>query len=554
MKAFQKYKPFPPVILENRQWPARVIDSAPIWCSVDLRDGNQALPIPMNVSEKLEMFHLLLELGFKQIEVGFPSASDTEYAFLRKIIDEKLIPDDVTIQVLTQSRKELIEKTFESLQGAKKAIIHLYNSTSTLQRKVVFGKEQKEIIKIAVNGASLIQDFMAQNKGLEIIHEYSPESFTGTELDFALEICHEVMDVWQPTPQKKLILNLPSTVEMAMPNVYADQIEWFGQNVKKRDSVLISLHAHNDRGTSVAASEMALLAGADRVEGTLFGNGERTGNADILTIGMNLFSQGINPQLDFSNMQKIVDIYQRCTRMPVHPRHPYAGDLVYTAFSGSHQDAIRKGFEFNRNEKAEYWEVPYLPIDPADVGREYEAIIRINSQSGKGGVAFIMEQEFGYKLPKNMHPEFGDIIKKATDRVGKELSPSEIFQIFKEEYLEQKTHFQLLNYKIEEKAEQVSLYAEIELENKKQSFEAKGNGPIDAFFTGLKSLGISGFKFISYDEHSLNEGSDSKAVAYIQLENNAGERIYGVGLASNINTASIYALLCAINRGITRKS
>ena len=550
MKTYQKYKPFPPIELKNREWPGKTITQAPIWCSVDLRDGNQALPIPMNINEKLEMFNLLLSLGFKEIEVGFPSASDTEYHFLRKIIEENRIPQDVKVQILTQSRKELISKSFESLKGAKQAIIHLYNSTSTLQRKVVFNKDRKEIKQIAVDGAKLIKDFMEQYPETEFFHEYSPESFTGTELDFALEICEAVMDVWQPTPKKKVILNLPSTVEMATPNVYADQIEWMSKHLSRRDSVLISVHAHNDRGTSVAASELALLAGADRVEGTLFGNGERTGNCDILNMSLNMMSQGIDPVINLTNMKEIVSVYERCTKIPVHVRHPYAGTLVYTAFSGSHQDAIRKGLEIYRRENKDSWEVPYLPIDPADLGREYEAIIRINSQSGKGGVAYIMEAEIGYKMPKDMHGEFGDRIKKASDESSKELVPNEIFELFKKEYLDLRPEIQLKNYELAEKDGIVSMEAELLLKGEKKVFKTKGNGPIDAFFNGLKELGIPPFKFISYEEHSLAEGSDSKAVAYIQLESPSGKRFYGVGVDSNINTASLKAVICAVSRGL----
>lgn len=550
MKTYKKYTAFPPVQMQNREWPGKTITKAPLWCSVDLRDGNQALPIPMNINEKLEMFNLLLSLGFKEIEVGFPAASDTEYRFLRKIIEEKRIPEDVKVQILTQSRKELISKSFESLKGAKKAIIHLYNSTSTLQRRVVFNKDRKEILKIAVDGAKLIKEFMEQYPETEFFHEYSPESFTGTELDFALEICEAVMDIWQPTPQKKVILNLPSTVEMATPNIYADQIEWMSKRLSRRDSVLISVHAHNDRGTSVAASELALLAGADRVEGTLFGNGERTGNCDLLNMCLNMLTQGIDPIIDFSDIKKIVSVYERCTKIPVHVRHPYAGTLVYTAFSGSHQDAIRKGLEIYRKENSGKWEVPYLPIDPADVGREYEAIIRINSQSGKGGVAYIMEAEFGYKMPKEMHAEFGDRIKKESDETGKELMPNEIFELFKKEYLEIRPEIQLKNYELAEKAGTVSMEAEVLLNGKLKAFKTKGNGPIDAFYNGLHEFGIPTFKFISYQEHSLAEGSDSKAVAYIQLENQAGKRVFGVGVDSNINTASIQAVICAVCRGM----
>ncbi len=554
MMNYKKYKPFPPVKMEKREWPDKVITKAPIWCSVDLRDGNQALPIPMGVSEKLEFFNLLVKIGFKEIEIGFPSASETEYRFIRTLVEKNLIPEDVKIQVLTQSRKHLIEKTFESLHGVKTAIVHLYNSTSTLQRKVVFNRDKKGIIEIAKEGATLIKELENSVKGTKIIKQYSPESFTGTELDFAVEICEEVMDIWKPTPQDKIIINLPATVEMSTPNIYADQVEWFIKHLKNRDSVIISVHAHNDRGTSVAASELALLAGADRIEGTLFGNGERTGNADILTIALNLFSQGIDPELDFSNINDIVEVYERCTRMKVHPRHPYAGELVYTAFSGSHQDAIRKGLNYYELEKPQYWEVPYLPIDPADVGRQYEPIIRINSQSGKGGVAFIMENYFGFKLPKEMHPEFSQIVQKVTDETGKELKPEEIFDLFKKEYLEANHFLKLLKYKIEEdqnlsqNKNTVNIMANIEINGEKKDVKGIGNGPIDAFFHSLQNAGLSKYKFVTYEEHALSYGSDSKAVSYVCLENEEGEKRFGVGIDSNITTASMNAIVSAINR------
>lgn len=558
MMNYKKYKPFPKVDIKDRKWPDRVITEAPIWCSVDLRDGNQALPIPMNVPEKLEFFNLLTRIGFKEIEVGFPSASETEYRFTRKLIEENLIPEDVTIQVLTQSRKHLIEKTFESLQGVKKAIVHLYNSTSTLQRKVVFKTDMKGVIDIAVSGATLIQElaekFERDNPGSKIIKQYSPESFTGTELDFAVEVCEAVMDVWKPTPENKMIINLPATVEMSTPNIYADQIEWFIKHIKNRNSVIISVHTHNDRGTSVAASELAILAGAERVEGTLFGNGERTGNADILTIAMNMFSQGIDPKLDFSNINSIVEVYERCTRMKVHPRHPYAGELVYTAFSGSHQDAIKKGLAYYELEKPQYWEVPYLPIDPGDVGREYEPIIRINSQSGKGGVSFVMEHYYGFKLPKDMQPEFAQVVQRVTDETGLELKPEEIFELFKKEYLDVDSPIKLVRYKIEEsqnlaeKHNVVHIKAVLQINGKEIETKGEGNGPIDAFFHALKNAGVKDYDFVSYEEHALTQGSDSKAVSYICLQRKDGEKKYGVGINDNITTASLYAIVCAINR------
>jgi 2-isopropylmalate synthase len=545
---------YPTVSLENREWPNKQIVKAPIWCSVDLRDGNQALPTPMNVNEKIMMFKLLVSLGFKEIEIGFPSASNTEYRFLRTLIEENLIPDDVTVQVLTQSREHLIEKTFEALKGAKKAIVHLYNSTSELQRRVVFNKSKEEIIEIAVNGAKLLNEYKEKYKETDFTFEYSPESFTGTELEYALEICEAVLKVWKPTIDKKAIINLPSTVEMATPNVYADQIEWFCKNMKNRETVILSLHTHNDRGTCTASSELGLLAGADRIEGTLFGNGERTGNLDIVTMGMNIYSQGIDPNLDFSNMSQVIEVYEKCTKMIVHDRHPYAGKLVYAAFSGSHQDAIRKGFLAMKESDSPIWEVPYLPIDPHDVGKEYEEIIRINSQSGKGGTAFILENEFGFILPKEMHEEFGAVVKKNSDDLGKELSPEEIFELFKSEYLDAKKPYMLKNYEIksvqnvEREENLVNIKAHIKIENEEITIEGTGNGPIDSFFNALHESKINGCKFISYDQHALERGSTSRAVSYIQVEEN-GERYFGVGVSENIDTAALNALICAINRG-----
>lgn len=554
MMNFKKYKQYTPVNIPDRTWPSQFIKKAPQWCSVDLRDGNQALPIPMNVAEKMEFFKLLVEIGFKEIEVGFPSASDTEFRFLRELIEKGMIPDNVAVQVLTQSRKHLIERSFEALQGVKKAIVHLYNSTSELQRRVVFNKNKKEIIDIALEGAHLVQEYASKAKGTKVVKEYSPESFTGTELDYAIEVCEAVMDVWKPTPQDKMIINLPATVEMATPNIYADQIEWFLKHIKNRESITLSLHTHNDRGTSVAATELGLLAGADRVEGTLFGNGERTGNSDVMTIAMNIYSQGVDPVLDFTNMNRIVEVYERCTRMSVHPRHPYAGELVYTAFSGSHQDAIRKGLSIYERNKPEYWEVPYLPIDPSDVGKEYEAIIRINSQSGKGGVAYIMEHNFGFKLPKDMHPEFGRAVQRVSDETGEELKPDTIMSLFKKEYLEPTTPLLLKKYRIEEnqdllkKENLVEIEASMTWQGKDYDIKGSGNGPIDAFFHALSTIGLPKYQFISYDEHALSEGSDSKAVAYICLENITADKIFGVGIAQNITTASLNAIVSAINR------
>jgi 2-isopropylmalate synthase len=551
--SYTKYKKYPCINLTDRQWPNNQIEKAPIWCSVDLRDGNQSLPIPMNVEEKLKMFKLLVNLGFKEIEVGFPSASNTEFAFVRRLIEDNLVPEDVTIQVLTQSRDHLIERTFEALRGVKNAVVHLYNSTSTLQRRVVFNKSKEEIIDIAVHGAKLLNEFKEEYPETNFTFEYSPESFTGTELQYALEICEAVLKVWKPTPSKKAIINLPSTVEMSTPNVYADQIEWFCRNLSNRESVIISLHTHNDRGTCTASSELGLLAGADRIEGTLFGNGERTGNLDILTMGMNLYSQGIDPELNFSNMNNIVQIYEECTKMNVHDRHPYAGKLVYAAFSGSHQDAIRKGLLAMKEENNEYWEVPYLTIDPHDVGREYEEIIRINSQSGKGGTAYIMENEFGFILPKAMHAEFGSLVKDKSDESGSELIPEQIFELFKNEYLNRKQPYRLKAYElqsvqdVETDENTVDIKALVSIDGVDKNIEGIGNGPVDAFFNALHTYHINGCKFISYDEHALDGGSHSRAACYIQVENN-GKRYFGVGVSENIDTASLNALISALNR------
>ena len=553
----RKYKPFPPVSLPDRTWPEKTITKAPIWCSVDLRDGNQALPVPMSVEEKLEMFDLLLKIGFKEIEIGFPSASQTEYDYLRTLIDRNLIPDDVTIQLLTQSREHLIRRSFEAIKGCKNVVMHFYNSTSTLQRDVVFRKDREEIKQIAIDGAKLIREIAAEYPDTNIRYEYSPESFTGTELDYALEVCEAVIDVLEPTPQNKLILNLPATVEMHTPNVHADQIEWFCRNIKKRDCVLISLHTHNDRGTGVAAAELAVLAGADRVEGTLFGNGERTGNTDIMTMALNLYSQGVDPGLDFSDVNHVAETYKRCTRMNVHERHPYVGELVYTAFSGSHQDAIKKGLDNNRAIKSDYWEIPYLPIDPADLGREYEAIIRINSQSGKGGVAFILDSQYGYKLPKAMHPEFSRRIQKITDDTGRELKGEEIYGEFRKQYLDLDGPWSLVNYEINAKLDtdaegkeihNVGIHCTLKYKGEEMKVEGQGNGPIDAFFHALQSIDAPQVHFLSYDEHALTEGADSQAVCYIQVADSKGRSNFGVGVDSSINAASLKALLCAVNR------
>lgn len=555
-KGFKKYVPFTPEKMETRDWPSRVIEKAPTWCSVDLRDGNQALIDPMNLEEKLEYFKLLTDVGFKEIEVGFPSASDTEYEILRTLIDGGHIPDDVTIQVLVQARPHLIKKTFEAIEGAKNVILHFYNSTSSLQRKVVFKTDMDGIIDIAASAARLIRQLsepVAQS-GMNIRFEYSPESFSGTEMDNAVKICQRVIEEIGATPENRIILNLPSTVECCMPNQHADQIEYFIKHLTSRDSAIISLHPHNDRGCGVAAAEMALLAGAERIEGTLFGNGERTGNVDIVTLAMNMYSQGVDPKLDFSNIRLVKDIYERVTRLPVHQRHPYAGDLVFTAFSGSHQDAINKGVRHMKDSGSAYWEVPYLPINPADVGRQYEPIIRINSQSGKGGAAFVMETNFGYVLPKEMHPEFGAVVQAQTDRIGTELQPDEIFELFKSEYLDISRPYSLSRHSFTESVEDghshVNFEGELCFGNESRLITGEGNGPIDSFFDAVSNLKIGDFKFESYSEHAIAAGSDSKAVAYIQLLTPAGKSVFGVGISSNINLASIRGIICAVNRAV----
>lgn len=557
----KQYIPFQPVSLPNRTWPDKVIAKAPTWCSVDLRDGNQALVTPMQLEEKLRMFKMLLAIGFKEIEVGFPSASETEYEILRTLIEENYIPDDVTIQVLVQARPKLIEKTFEALRGAKNVIVHFYNSTSTLQRKVVFKEGEAGIIKIAVDGAKLIKELSDQEtarSGMNIRYEYSPESFTGTEIDFAVEICEKVMEALGATKEKKVILNLPSTVEMATPNTYADQIEYFCTHMKNRESAIISLHPHNDRGTGVAATELGLMAGADRVEGTLFGNGERTGNVDIVTLALNMYTQNVNPQLDFSNINEIKDVCEQCTKMRVHERHPYAGELVFTAFSGSHQDAIRKGFEYMTKSATPFWEVPYLPINPADINREYEPVIRINSQSGKGGAAFVLQQTVGYDLPKNMHPEFGDIVKAAADASGEELNPEQIVELFNKEYISFAGKYKLLKHRFTEEHEgdeenSTRFEGIVSVDGEEKQISGIGNGPIDAFFQALAGIGIVGYEFISYQEHAISKGSDAKAISYIELKIPGNGHIFGVGIHSNINVASLLGIISAINRSLKHK-
>lgn len=552
MLNYKRYQRNPVVDLRERTWPNKQIEKAPIWCSVDLRDGNQALIEPMVVEEKIEFFKLLVKLGFKEIEVGFPSASQIEFDFLRQLVDRKLIPDDVTVQVLVQCREHLLKRTFESLQGVKQAIVHIYNSTSTLQRDVVFHMERSEIIKIAEEGTRLVKEY-AKNFPGKIILEYSPESFTGTEVDFALEICTAVQDIWQPTKENPMIINLPATVEMNTPNVYADQIEWMSTHFRDRESIILSVHPHNDRGTGVAITELALLAGADRVEGTLFGNGERTGNVDILTLAYNMFSQGMNPELDIENINEIVEVYERCCKMHVHERHPYAGKLVFTAFSGSHQDAINKGIKAMKERHSSIWQVPYLPIDPADIGRKYEPIVRINSQSGKGGVAFIMETYFGYKLPKGMHKEFADVIQKISETKG-EVAPDQIMQEFRHCYLERKEPLHFIKLKTEDISDSNEKYDTIVTVTYRQDgvekvFTSTGNGPIDAAHHGLQQVLGEKMKVLDYTEHALGEGANAQAAAYIQImDSETGKATFGVGTSSNITRASIRGLFSAVNR------
>lgn len=558
-QGYKKYKPFTPIDLPDRQWPNHVIDHAPIWCSVDLRDGNQALVDPMNLEEKLEYFKTLIAVGFKEIEVGFPSASETEYEILRTLIDGHYIPDDVTIQVLVQARPHLIKKTFEAIDGAKNVIVHFYNSTSTLQRKVVFKTDMDGVIQIAVDGARLIYELTEEEKKrhpeMNIRFEYSPESFTGTEMDNAVEICRRVMEELHITKENPIILNLPSTVEGSSPNGYADQIEYFCRHLPNRDAAIISLHPHNDRGEGVAATELALMAGADRVEGTLFGNGERTGNVDVVTLALNMWTQGVDPKLDFHNINEIKEVYERCTKMQVPPRQPYAGELVFTAFSGSHQDAINKGKIYMEESGTPYWEIPYLPIDPADVGREYEPIIRINSQSGKGGTAFILANNYGIKMPKSMHPEFSAVVQKACDEKGKELKAEEVFDLFQQEYRNVCGPYRLVNYKIsEEKNEQddlthVHFSGELKYkDNAPVQIEGNGNGPVAAFCDAMNQTEVASYQFVDYSEHAISVGSDSKAISYIHLKNPQGKDIFGIGVSHNIGYASMKGIICAINR------
>ena len=547
-----KYPKAKKIPLTNRTWPDNEHTSAPIWASVDLRDGNQALAIPMNIDEKLKFFDCLVATGFKEIEVGFPSASETEYNFIRKLIEENRIPKDVTIQVLVQAREHLIKKTFESLDGAHSAIIHLYNSTSPLQRKITFNKSKEEIKAIAIEGTRLVKTLSQKCKTENIRFEYSPESFSDTEVEYALEVCQAVMDVWKPTKEKPIILNLPATVEISTPNIYADQIEWFCTHLKNRDSAIISLHTHNDRGTGVAATELGLLAGADRVEGTLFGNGERTGNLDIVTVALNLYSQGIDPNLDLSDLNSLRKIYEDVTRMQVPERQPYSGDLVFTAFSGSHQDAIKKGMDL-RNKQLEHhalWEVPYLLIDPNDIGRNYEAIIRINSQSGKGGVAYILNHDYGLDLPKAMHPEVGNSINNFADKLGRELSAKEIHARFKESFTNLEAPLKLLsiNRTFNDSDDSLILEAKIKKEGEEYSIRGIGNGPISAFVNALDENGWKDFTLNDYRQHSIGSGSKTEAAAYVQIASMQGTNVYGCGIDPNIEKAGLKALVSAYNR------
>lgn len=556
MKNVEKYKPFQPIPITNRTWPTRTITKAPTWVSVDLRDGNQALINPMGVEQKLEFFDLLVKLGFKEIEVGFPSASDTEFNFMRRLIEENHVPDDVTLQVLCQAREHLVFRTFEALKGVKKAIFHIYNSTSPAQRKYTFNKSKDEIKQIAIDGVKCVKSCLKDAGDTEIRLEYSPESFSNTEIDYAVEVCEAVMKEWGATSDNKIILNLPTTVECALPNQFADQIEYFCQHISDRNSCIISLHNHNDRGEGVAQCELGLLAGADRVEGCLFGNGERTGNLDIVTVALNMYTQGVDPQLDFSNIEHIANDYMRLTGMTIHPRTPYAGELVFTAFSGSHQDAIRKGMAARtKMEDNAVWDVPYLPIDPHDIGRQYEGIIRINSQSGKGGAAYILEQDFGIVAPKAMHPAIGEVIKTAADKAQRELKSQELYDEFASRWLNTKTPLNVIEIserhiegeRGENENEQVACMATVEWEGKRYAIAANGNGPLDAFVSAMKQTPAPRFNITSFHEHSIGKGSDTKAIAYVQITKEDGSQVWGVGKSSNVGRAGIAAVVSALN-------
>jgi 2-isopropylmalate synthase len=544
-----KYRGVEPIALAERTWPGRVIDAPPVWCSVDLRDGNQALIEPMNPVRKRRMFDLLVRTGFKEIEVGFPAASQTDFAFVRELIGQGLIPEDVTIQVLTQARPELIARTFDALRGARRAIVHLYNSTSTVQRKLVFGLDRAGIVDIAVRGAQCVREHAARYPDTEWVLQYSPESFTGTELDFAVEICDAVTAVWQPTPAGKTIINLPATVEMATPNVYADQIEWFHRHVARRDAIVLSVHPHNDRGTAVAAAELAVMAGAERIEGTLFGNGERTGNVDIVTLALNLYTQGVHPALDFSNINEAARTTEYCNQLPINPRHPYVGDLVFTAFSGSHQDAIRKGFAARREEGI--WEIPYLPIDPRDVGRTYESVIRVNSQSGKGGIAYLLERDYDLALPRRLQIEFSQVVQAVTDTTGKELTAAEIWELFEREYLDSDGDYVYRSHQLvtsSDESDKERLTVRLRHRGQGAVLQGAGNGPIDAL---IDALGLE-IDVLSYEEHSIGTGSDARAVAFVEITTPAKVTLFGAGIHANIITASLLAVLSAVNRALKR--
>ncbi|WP_218569220.1 2-isopropylmalate synthase [Pseudomonas sp. DY-1] len=542
----RKYRAFPAINLPDRTWPSKTITEVPIWCSSDLRDGNQSLIEPMDAQKKMRFFKTLVQVGLKEIEVAFPSASDTDFNFVRELIEGGHIPDDVTIQVLTQARADLITRTFESLKGAKKAIVHVYNATAPSFRRIVFNQDKAGVIEIATSAAKLIKKLAAEQPGTDWTFQYSPEIFSSTELDFAVEVCDAVIDVWQPTPEKKIILNLPATVECATPNVYADQIEWFGRHVSRRDSVIISLHTHNDRGTGVAATELGLMAGADRVEGCLFGNGERTGNVDLVTLALNMYTQGLHPQLDFSDIDAVRKVVEECNQLPVHPRHPYVGDLVHTAFSGSHQDAIRKGFAQQKDDAV--WEVPYLPIDPADIGRSYEAVIRVNSQSGKGGITFLLEQEYGISLPRRMQIEFSQVVQKETDRLGLEMTADQIYKLLDAEYLQATAPFTLKGHRLQEENGTSAVDIEVQFKGETQHMRGMGKGPLEAL---VASLPVK-VEIMDYSEHAIGAGTHAKAAAYIELRVNGGRALHGIGIDENLTTASFRALFSALNRALSQ--
>ena len=548
---YKKYKPFKSINLDDRKWPSNTIKEAPLWCSVDLRDGNQALIGPMGSERKNRMFELLCSIGFKEIEVGFPSASQTDFDFVRSLIEDKKIPSDVNIQVLTQSRNELIERTFESLKGAKRAIVHFYNSTSTLQRRVVFNQDKEGIKKIALGGANKIKNLALANPETDWSFEYSPESFTGTELEYAAEVCDEVVEILKSVSKNKIIINLPATVEMSSANIYGDQIEWMNRNLKNREGICLSLHPHNDRGTAVAAAEFGVMAGADRIEGTLFGNGERTGNVDLVTLALNMLTQGIDPNLDFSNINAVMREVEYCNQIPVHPRHPYAGDLVFTAFSGSHQDAIKKGFKAMKQSNQYEWEVPYLPIDPADLGRSYEAVVRINSQSGKGGVAFLLEKDHGVSLPRRLQISMSQKIQKLADESGREIKTSEIWEIFEKEFLKPKNGFAYIDHSSTTNGKEHNLSISMMVENEKLDIQGKGNGPIDSFINALSNNLDIDLKIADYNQSAISSGSDAKAAAYIEVE--SGDRTsWGVGIHSNTTRASFEAIIVALSKNLNR--